>query len=281
MKLTAAIGYISIFLMLVTSGCNNFKKNSALPATPSTTEKEISKLSQAPKRSIASNTTKNETPAGPKKENSSSFTISPEVQGLRNRFGDNFNAKNGFGETPLFQSVVLMNDKNYQITKLLLENGADPNIPNNKGWTPLYTLTVGGTTELKLKFAELLLEYGANPNIPSNDGRTPLSSLVSFMKSELDLQFAQLLLENGADPDIPTDKGWTPIYKLTIADITELHLKFAKLLLENGADPKIPDNKGLTPFLSLTLGDKTELKLEFMTLLFENGAIDSSIKNKK
>ncbi|TAQ86423.1 hypothetical protein B7494_g5250 [Chlorociboria aeruginascens] len=50
--------------------------------------------------------------------------------------------------------------KHYNIVKLLLERGADPNIPNNKNESPLYWATAPRGDE---NIVELLLRYGAHP----------------------------------------------------------------------------------------------------------------------
>jgi ankyrin repeat protein len=50
------------------------------------------------------------------------------------------------------------------------EHGADPNIQNEKGRTPLHTAAFRGRVEV----VELLLVYGADPTVKDKDGRTPL-----------------------------------------------------------------------------------------------------------
>ena len=50
---------------------------------------------------------------------------------------------------------------NIEIVKLLLENGADPNIKNNDGYTALAAATFYNNPEI----VKILLEYGADPFI--------------------------------------------------------------------------------------------------------------------
>ena len=55
--------------------------------------------------------------------------------------------------------------------RFLLENGADPNIPTNKGQTALMIATSGQKPE----YVSLLLAHGANPAVAMPDGATALS----------------------------------------------------------------------------------------------------------
>lgn len=58
----------------------------------------------------------------------------------------------------------------YEIAKLLLERGANPNRRGKTNSTPLLYAVAVGNVEL----VTLLLEHGANPNTPGADGLTPL-----------------------------------------------------------------------------------------------------------
>jgi ankyrin repeat protein len=54
--------------------------------------------------------------------------------------------------------------------KLLLKAGADPNLPDKKGWRPLMAAAAAKNAAL----VDLLLDEGANPRAKSQDGRTAL-----------------------------------------------------------------------------------------------------------
>ncbi len=97
--------------------------------------------------------------------------------------GQNINEKIRFhGETPLHLAVEI---NSVNSTKALLLNGADPNIRDNEGKTPLH-YAVGATPENLLntmtneatkgnvEIVKLLLEHGANPNLRDYDKQTPL-----------------------------------------------------------------------------------------------------------
>lgn len=104
------------------------------------------------------------------------------------------------GWTLLFNSVV---NNEFEIAEYLLKSGADPNIPNMYGETPLYQAVDIGSHKL----INLLLEQGANPNLQQQDGETPLH--LAAIKG--DFKVVKLLVLFKADPTISTfELGKTP-----------------------------------------------------------------------
>ena len=61
-------------------------------------------------------------------------------------------------------------EKNNDVARLLIENGADVNIQNIYGWTPLFLVATNG----RLDIINLLIEFKADPFIKDDEGRTPL-----------------------------------------------------------------------------------------------------------
>ena len=94
------------------------------------------------------------------------------------------------GETAL-HIVVARRDATW--TAFLLQKGANPNIRDKSGTTPLMLAT-------QLRFvdgARLLLAKKADVNQSNNQGETPLIRAVQLRDSEM----VRLLLQKGADPD--------------------------------------------------------------------------------
>lgn len=100
------------------------------------------------------------------------------------------------GETAL-HIVVRRRDDLW--TKFLLEHGADPNIADKSGVTPLTLAASLGFVE----GAERLLKAGARIDVNNASGETPLISAVH----RRDMAIIRLLLKNGANPDKTDNSG--------------------------------------------------------------------------
>ncbi|KAI1883597.1 hypothetical protein AGOR_G00233210 [Albula goreensis] len=85
---------------------------------------------------------------------------------------------------------------------ILLQNGTDVNAVNSFGQTPLQVMMMGNTA-----VAQLLLEHGANPNVPdSHTGATPLHDAAR----EGFLDTVAILIQYHADIDAKDFQGRRP-----------------------------------------------------------------------
>ena len=97
-----------------------------------------------------------------------------------------------FGETPLFNATET---KNYEISSLLLKNGADVNAANFEDkTTPLMNCSFNNDN----KTTNLLLQYNANPDIVNKYGDTALH--IACRNGYIEI--VKLLLEHNANPYI-------------------------------------------------------------------------------
>lgn len=112
--------------------------------------------------------------------------------------------KNAKGETKLHEACI---NGNYQLAKMLIDQGHAVNVRDNAGWLPLHEASIHGFRDL----VELLLDSGAQSAIndkggTSCEGITPLYDAAS----NGNLSVVQLLLERGARATVKTDFNETP-----------------------------------------------------------------------
>ncbi|KAG5684679.1 hypothetical protein PVAND_013896 [Polypedilum vanderplanki] len=113
--------------------------------------------------------------------------------------------KNAKGETRLHEACI---NGNYQLVKMLLDQGHAVNVRDNAGWLPLHEAANHGFRDI----VELLLDNGAQSSINDKggvncDGISPLYDAASNGH----LSVVQLLLERGAKATIKTDDNLTPL----------------------------------------------------------------------
>ncbi|MBN2312163.1 MAG: ankyrin repeat domain-containing protein [Candidatus Hydrogenedentes bacterium] len=109
------------------------------------------------------------------------------------------------GMTPLYIDLSSFdpNDKyDTGLLELLLARGADVNIANADGVTPLHRAATNGMPEA----CKLLLARGANVNARDKDGRTPVTCCA--VNDKRAAETVDLLLAHGADVTIPDNRGY-------------------------------------------------------------------------
>jgi uncharacterized protein len=134
--------------------------------------------------------------------------------------------------------VIAISNAHYELGKMLLDHGADPNIANSDGLVPLYAaidmqwapvswVPNAITAQEKVGYLDLmkaLLEHGANPNArlgrklwfrPTSHDQIWIGTAGStaFWRAALatDVAAMKLLVEHGADPKIATIEETTPL----------------------------------------------------------------------
>lgn len=133
--------------------------------------------------------------------------------------GANPGAETVLGTTPLFPAATT----SAEMTKLLLEYGADPNARARNDATPI--LFTRGADVIRL-----LLARGADARARSKTGES------SLMEAAIrgDVASVTLLLEHGADVNAADHRGYTPL--LLAAQYDGDSPEIVRLLLDHGAD---------------------------------------------
>ncbi len=123
-------------------------------------------------------------------------------------------------KTPL---IVSVESNQYEITKMLLENGADVDMAP-KTITPL----IYAAQFNQLEIIKLLIKYGADVNFKNAKNQTPIYYSVGNNK----LEATKLLIELGADVN---SKNTDELYPLFYS-VYNNNFEITKLLLESGAN---------------------------------------------
>ncbi|MBO9482523.1 ankyrin repeat domain-containing protein [Salinisphaera sp. G21_0] len=140
----------------------------------------------------------------------------------------NIDPWNGKKNIPL---LCAAENGSYEVSKVLLEYGADPQARDGSDWTALHWATrkFGRQSFMLLK---CLLDHGADINVRDSIGRTPLSSAVIRDS----LPAVNILLSEGADPNIPDTYGRTALDHAVLNWSTNI----VDDLLAHGANPDTP-----------------------------------------
>jgi ankyrin repeat protein len=131
------------------------------------------------------------------------------------------NICNQQGATPLIYAAW-----NYEKTRLLVEKGATVNVATKNGVTPLM---IASSVHGNVATVRYLIEHHADVRAIDQLGSDAL--VLAGLKSDPEVE--RLLLENGADPHHADKLGYTALHgALAYSDFTS-----AKLLLAAGSDP--------------------------------------------
>jgi ankyrin repeat protein len=142
------------------------------------------------------------------------------------QLGADVNARHRMSHT-LLDSEATSVPADINRIRFLLENGADPNLRDDRGSCPLIEAAMSKNYEV----VDLLLEMGADINAQENNGKTALH--YSLFGSPLS---AKQLIDRGANLELCEQDGDTPlILAVKVPEMSDIDLVGA--LLERGANP--------------------------------------------
>jgi ankyrin repeat protein len=186
------------------------------------------------------------------------------------------------------------------IIAMLLERGANPNLANRGGWTPLYLATdnrniEGGDYPVSkgdmdtLEFIKLLLDKKADPNaaIRENTLTRTIFTMQWFFEDGVtpfirasqssDTALMKLLLDYGADPKHVSAYGDTALTAsagigwvegVTYERSAKENVEAVRMLLDLGLDPNHANRDGRTPLMGAALKGRSEV----IQMLVDKGA---------
>ena len=144
----------------------------------------------------------------------------------------------------IFKTTILhLAAKSYTLTKLFLsmdQVASMVNVANDRGSTPLHVVVTNGYLET----CELLIEHGADVNVRDQLGRTPLFRILETDRTDPteSYELARLLLSKGADPHVRDVGGDTVLHHLVVGHYCPSRL--LKLLLA-ATNQRIANEEGL------------------------------------
>lgn len=208
-----------------------------------------------------------------------------EIARFMIREGANINAQFG-GETLLLVAIMRRND---EMLKFLLQEGADAELPDSKGITPL-DVALEQQNESAVSIIKQYVKYSeggvANSNIDEEELDQKLHKAVlmgdlkaceDFIRQEADVNLCdscgyrplhhaaagghkalcKLLIEAGAYVNVKDRQCCTPLHYAVEGG----HVDVCSFLLENGAHSHLTNNVGLTVLHSAVVADESEICL--------------------
>ena len=152
------------------------------------------------------------------------------------------NVLNRIGSTPF---LLAAKAADIEMMRLLVELGADPQLPNEDGTSPLMVAAgvgiwaVGespGTNDEAIEAVQYALELGGDVTTIDDNGDTALHGAIIRGSEPL----VRFLLDQGADIEATNEKGWTP-YRIAkgvfYSNTGKRWAEMETLLLALGADP--------------------------------------------
>jgi ankyrin repeat protein len=177
--------------------------------------------------------------------------------------------------------------ENLECALVLLEFGADPDLYNNTGKTPLMTACMRADLGVILALVDAVPQHKANPNLMTrgNSHMTPLMLLANCTThAEEKVPCFEALLKAKADPNLRCDDGPTALHLALrpepLVSISPDAMDTVPLLLRHKADVNALSAHGGTPLHTLCTWSQGEQSTRLLTLLIEAGANVHQVDNE-
>lgn len=152
--------------------------------------------------------------------------------------GADVNLRDKDGITPLNHAINAMyswnNSDQIGIVDLLIKSGADLNAQNKEGNTPLSVAAISNSEDV----TKLLLDSGTDVNrIFDSTAKTPL--MIAAIKENENI--CELLVKRGANVNAKDNDGWTPLFFAAQNN----NIAICQTLYDHGADVSYQNQDGL------------------------------------
>jgi len=178
------------------------------------------------------------------------------IKTLLNRGADP-NIKNSNGHTPLIIVCCKPNLHRSDLYQLFAEYKANFDIKNKYGIYPLFSymfeILVNESYFFNKEIFDLILEKTNDINQGEIHNVTPLILASQFSKNENAMYMVNSLLNKGANVNIKDNYGYTPLFVACSKLNTTSSKICIETLIEHGADPNMTSFKGFTPLMFLCI----------------------------
>ena len=183
-------------------------------------------------------------------------------------------------KVPLGALFEAISQRNHNMVKLLLQNGANVNETGERGWTALMQASYLGDSAI----VSALLNNERKPEVDHMDERKLSALMIAAQHKHAEV--VMLLLEAGAKVNLKGYNGKTALMFATedpygLQDLTpRKSVRTVKALLDGGADVNLEDDNGTSPLLAAAGMVGRQWQQEVVKLLLEKKAIVDQ-KNKR
>ena len=211
----------------------------------------------------------------------SSSYLKEVIEEIKGGDDSRINTKNDMGEAPMHLALEESSHKVEDIMEFLLKKGANIDVADGEGNTPLMLAIKKPLFSRKKKeIIEFLVKRGADVNKANKDGYTAftLALKAGLIDEDNGESILKLLTKKGVDIDEVDAEGNTPLLSATKDGIKGA----VKLLVKTGADVNKVDEEGNTPLMLAAKVKRPDSKWEeTIKILSKSGSKSLNAYNKE
>lgn len=163
---------------------------------------------------------------------------------------EEINKRNECGQSALWlASINSSTHSNNNVIKLLIDSGANVDLPDNDGDTPLIIASEFSGSNSNNETVKILIASGANVNFINDDGYTPL---ISASKYDQNIEAIKILIAAGTNINTQCEYGYSA---LMVAAMRKNN-KIVKTLIKLNANVSLCDNDGHSALFLYVIFDK-------------------------